>query len=135
MNVTWPCPMSCWNSKRSPARMGPAHGRPARSTVTFRRGPTRARSRRLDSRPRRARGDVAPGRPPHHFRLLSDGLLGYAWPKWVKAGEKSEFRVHSVEPYQLSLWRYGIKKEPIRSLGWFDEHGPRATMQITPDGD
>ena len=43
--------------------------------------------------------DVAPGRPPHHFRLLSDGLLGYAWPKWVKAGEKSEFRVHSVEPY------------------------------------
>ena len=44
---------------------------------------------------------VAPGMPPHQFRLLSDGLLGYAWPKWVKAGEKSEFRVHSVEPYQL----------------------------------
>ena len=79
--------------------------------------------------------EVAPGRPPHQFRLLSDGLLGYAWPKWVKAGEKSEFRVHSVEPYQLSLWRYGIGKEFIRSLGWFDEHGPRATMQITPDGD
>jgi hypothetical protein len=79
--------------------------------------------------------DIAPAQKPHQFRLLSDGLLGYAWPKWVKAGEKSEFRVHSVEPYQLSLWRYGIKKEPIRSLGWFDEHGPRATMQITPDGD
>jgi N,N-dimethylformamidase len=79
--------------------------------------------------------DIAPGQKPHQFRLLSDSLLGYAWPKWVRAGEKSEFRVHSVEPYQLSLWRYGINKELIRSLGWFDEHGPRATMQITPDGD
>jgi N,N-dimethylformamidase len=78
---------------------------------------------------------IAPGGPPHQFRLLSDGLLGYAWPKWVKAGETSEFRVHSVEPYQLSLWRYGIRKELVRGLGWFDEHGPRATMQITPDGD
>jgi N,N-dimethylformamidase len=72
---------------------------------------------------------------PRHFRLLSDGLLGYAWPKWVRTGEKSEFRVHSVEMYKLELWRYGWKKELIRSIGWFDEHGPRATMQITPDGD
>jgi N,N-dimethylformamidase len=79
--------------------------------------------------------EIAHSQPPHQFRLLSDGLLGYAWPKWVKAGAQSEFRVHSVEPYQLSLWRYGFKKELIRSLGWFDEHGPRATMQITPDGD
>jgi len=79
--------------------------------------------------------DVAETRAPHHFRLLADGLLGYAWPKWVKAGEKSEFRIHSVEPYQLSLWRYGIEKKLVRSLGWYDEHGPRATMQITPDGD
>src|ERR1700756_2213479 len=34
---------------------------------------------------------------PYHFRLLSDCLLGYPWPKWVKSGEKSEFRVHSPE--------------------------------------
>ena len=34
---------------------------------------------------------------PHQFRLLSEKLLGYAWPKWVKSGEKSEFRVHSPE--------------------------------------
>jgi hypothetical protein len=81
------------------------------------------------------RVDLAPGKPPQHFRLLSDCLLGYAWPKWVKSGERSEFRVHSVEPYQLGLWRFGIRKEHVRSLGWFDEHGPRATMQITPDGD
>ncbi len=72
---------------------------------------------------------------PHQFRLLSDCLLGYAWPKWVRSGETSEFRVHSVEPYRLSLWRYGWKKEFVRLLGWFDEHGPRAVMQITPDGD
>lgn len=76
-----------------------------------------------------------PVRQPHHFRLLSHGLLGYAWPKWVKSGEKSEFRVHALEAYRLDLWRYGIEKEHIKPLGWFDEHGPRATMQITPDGD
>ena len=72
---------------------------------------------------------------PHHFRLLSDGLLGYMSPRCVKAGEKSEFRVHAVEEYELELWRYGEEKEFIRRIGTFDEHGPRATMQITPDGD
>src|SRR5205809_677351 len=72
---------------------------------------------------------------PHQFRLLKDGLLGYAWPKWVRAGEHAEFRVHSHSPYKLDLWRYGWKKELVRPLGWFDEHGPRATVQITPDGD
>ena len=72
---------------------------------------------------------------PYQFRLLSDSLYGYMWPKWVKSGERSEFRVHSVEAYKLSLWRYGLEKEFVRLLGWFDEHGPRSTMQITPDGD
>ncbi|MGH9325154.1 MAG: N,N-dimethylformamidase beta subunit family domain-containing protein [Terriglobia bacterium] len=72
---------------------------------------------------------------PRQFRLLRDGLLGYMWPQWLKAGFSSEFRVHSVEEYQLSLWHYGWKKEFVRMIGWYDEHGPRATMQITPDGD
>jgi hypothetical protein len=72
---------------------------------------------------------------PYQFRLLSDNLYGYMWPKWVKSGERGEFRVHAVEAYKLSLWRYGLEKEFIRPLGWFDEHGPRSTMQITPDGD
>ena len=72
---------------------------------------------------------------PHHFRLLSDGLSGYVWPKWVRSGESGEFRVHSVEQYQLELWRYGWMPEFVRNLGWHDEHGPRATMQVTPDGD
>jgi hypothetical protein len=73
--------------------------------------------------------------PPYHFRLLADGLLGYAWPRAVRAGESAEFRVHSVEPYKIELWHYGWEKTLIRGLGWHDEHGPRATMQITPDGD
>jgi hypothetical protein len=77
---------------------------------------------------------VEPGRP-YRFRLLSDRLLGYIWPKWTRSGEKGEFRVHSVEQYRLSLYRYGLEKEFVRLLGWFDEHGPRAVMQITPDGD
>ncbi len=75
------------------------------------------------------------GGGPYQFRLLADGLLGYAWPKWVRSGEKSEFRVHAVEAYTLGLWRYGLRKESVRNLGWFDEHGPRATMQVSPDGD
>ena len=41
-----------------------------------------------------------PRKQPHQFRLLADGLLGYAWPKCVRSGESSEFRVHSVEPYK-----------------------------------
>lgn len=72
---------------------------------------------------------------PHQLRLLSDRLLGYMWPRWVRSGERSEFRVHSLAPYRLSLWRYGQTREFVRTLGWFDEHGPRATMQVTPDGD
>lgn len=71
----------------------------------------------------------------YHFRMLSDCILGYVWPRSVKSGDRSEFRVHSPEPYRLSLWRYGWRREFVKLLGWFDEHGPRAVMQITPDGD
>jgi hypothetical protein len=76
-----------------------------------------------------------PGDCPFHFRLLADRLWGYAWPKWIRSGEASDFRVHSPEPYHLSLWRYGWEPAEIQSLGWHDEHAPRATAQITPDGD
>jgi hypothetical protein len=71
---------------------------------------------------------------PVHFRLLSDRLLGYAWPKWCRAGDRVEFRVHAVEPYKLGLWRYGLRKEFVRNVGWYDDHGPRAAMQVLPDG-
>jgi N,N-dimethylformamidase len=81
-----------------------------------------------------SRVDV-PADPPHQFRLLSDSLYGYVWPKWARAGETSVFRVHSVEPYKLELWRYGWEPEFALALGWHDEHAPRAVMQVTPDGD
>jgi hypothetical protein len=74
------------------------------------------------------------GNGPVHFRLLGDGLLGYAWPKWCRSGDPVEFRVHTVEPYKLGLWRYGLQKEFVRNLGWYDNHGPRACMQTLPDG-
>jgi N,N-dimethylformamidase len=72
---------------------------------------------------------------PYQFRLLRKRLLGYVWPKWVKSGEEGEFRVHSPTAYKLELWRYGMKKERMRTIGWFDEHAPEACLQITPDGD
>jgi N,N-dimethylformamidase len=72
---------------------------------------------------------------PAQFRLLSERILGYVWPKWVRAGETGSLRVHSPEPYRLSLVRHGREAVHTRLLGWFDEHGPRATVQVTPDGD
>ena len=72
---------------------------------------------------------------PLQFRLLSDGIVGYMWPKWVRGGETSEYRIHSVEAYQLSLWRYGLKRELVETVTWMDEHGPQANRQILPDGD
>jgi hypothetical protein len=78
--------------------------------------------------------EIAGGKP-YQFRLLSDYLLGFMWPKWTRSGDRSEIRAHGSEQYQLTLWRYGLEKEFAGMLGWFDEHGPRATVQITPDGD
>lgn len=75
------------------------------------------------------------GEAPYQFRLLSDAMAGFAWPKWITSGSRGEFRIHSVEPFRLTLWRYGLKREFVRLLGWHDEHGVRAMMQITPDGD
>jgi N,N-dimethylformamidase len=82
---------------------------------------------------KRVQAKLAPDRPAQ-FRLLSDGLLGYAWPKWCRGGERVEFRVHTVEPYKLALWRYGLDKTFVRNIGWYDNHGPRAAMQTVPDG-
>jgi hypothetical protein len=74
------------------------------------------------------------GAKPVHFRLLSDRLLGYAWPRWCRGGDKVTWRVHTIEPYKLGLWRYGLEKQFLRNLGWYDNHGPRACMQTLPDG-
>lgn len=73
---------------------------------------------------------------PYRFRLLSDRLLGYAWPKWARSGEQSELRIHAQEPFQASLWRYGWTKEQVADLGLFDDgFAPGANRQILPDGD
>ncbi|MBO35117.1 MAG: N,N-dimethylformamidase, partial [Verrucomicrobiales bacterium] len=72
--------------------------------------------------PKRVELTVTEGMEPYHFRLLSDSLLGYIWPKWVRAGESAEFRLHSATRYKLELFRYGLKREFIRAVGWFDEH-------------
>lgn len=72
---------------------------------------------------------------PYQFRLLGLNLRGYMWPKWAVSGERSEIRAHSREQFQLSLWRYGLQKEHVRTLSWYDEHGPNAVEQISPDGD
>jgi N,N-dimethylformamidase len=83
---------------------------------------------------KRCTADLAPGQI-HQFRMLSEGLTGYVWPKWVRSGDSGSVRVHSPEPYRLSLARLGADAEPPAVIGWFDEHGPRATVQVTPDGD
>ena len=46
---------------------------------------------------------------PRQFRLLSDGLIGYMWPKWCRAGEKSEFRVHAAD---------ATSRQPTSSTRW-----------------
>jgi hypothetical protein len=72
---------------------------------------------------------------PARIRLLSDTIYGYMWPKWSRGGEHAEMRVHSPEPYRAELWRYGLRKERVELLGWFDEHGPQAMRQVLPDTD
>jgi len=79
--------------------------------------------------------DLAMGDPPRQFRLLSDRLTGYVWPRWVRAGEPGELCFHSPVAYRLTLARYGATREYVRTIGWYDEHGPNAVLQITPDGD
>ncbi|HVU77603.1 MAG TPA: N,N-dimethylformamidase beta subunit family domain-containing protein [Gaiellaceae bacterium] len=73
--------------------------------------------------------------PPAQLRLLSETLYGFAWPKWVRAGDRASLHVHSPRPYRLALARLGAEAGDERVLGWFDEHGPRTTVQPTPDGD
>ncbi len=97
-----------------PARSRPARGRRARSTSSCRPGRTRSRFRSPASAPRACTSTSRRARPPHHFRLLSDGLLGYAWPKWVKAGRK----VRVPGPFRRAL--------STESLAVRDQEGARS---------
>lgn len=72
--------------------------------------------------------------PPVQIRLLRSRLLGYVWPKAVRAGDPYELRISSPHPYRCELWRYGATREFVAHLG-HGEHPPGATAQVTPDGD
>ncbi|MGH7291772.1 MAG: N,N-dimethylformamidase beta subunit family domain-containing protein, partial [Myxococcota bacterium] len=72
---------------------------------------------------------------PLRLRLLSDGLLGYVWPKCATAGAMAELRIHADAPYELSLWRYGWERECVADLGRFDPYSPDGLRQVLPDGD
>ena len=84
---------------------------------------------------KRIQMSVEEGCDRYHFRLLSDRMRGFMWPKWVPAGQASEYCIHSTDAFRLDLWRYGWRKQFVKSFGWCGEHGPRAMAQITPDGD
>ncbi|QOS14093.1 amidotransferase domain protein (plasmid) [Haloferax gibbonsii] len=73
----------------------------------------------------------------HDFRLLSaDRMYGYAWPKWIRAGERGQYRVHTpFEETKITLWRYGEKKEFVETVGWYYDQGPRNGVQKLPDVD
>lgn len=76
---------------------------------------------------KRVHVEVRDDAPPVRFRLLSDTLVGFVWPRWVRAGEHGELRFHATEPYRLARWRYGRQPEHVRVLGWLREG-------IGPDG-
>ncbi len=69
------------------------------------------------------------------FRLMPRELLGYASPIAVRSGEQGTYHINAPEETQVSLWRYGERKERIRLLDWHGEHGPGATAQMLPTGD
>lgn len=80
-------------------------------------------------------GAILPADFPLRFRMLSNALVGYAWPKWVRAGDDSELRINTADGFDLSLWRYGWERQHILDIGRFDVHPPGALLQILPDGD
>lgn len=84
--------------------------------------------------PKRVRASFAPGRPVQ-FRLLSDRPYGYAWPKWVRAGELAQLRIHAACDYEVDLWRHGWEREHVTSIGTFEDHPPRSLRQVLPDAD
>ena len=71
----------------------------------------------------------------HHFRLLSDNISGYVWPKWVRSGDTGQVRLHSPRDAVVSLWRYGWEREFVTELGHLTDEPRGAYCQILPDGD
>lgn len=73
----------------------------------------------------------------HDFRLLSaDQMYGFAWPKWIRAGETGQYRVHTpTEEVKVTLWRYGEEKEFVETVAWYYDQGPKNGIQKLPDRD
>ena len=94
-----------------------------------------SRLRKTASAPRASRCTVDPA-TPYQFRLLSDGLLGLRVAE-VGAQPASGPSSASTRSSRTSSrsGATGCERSSSALLGWFDEHGPRAVMQITPDGD
>ena len=134
MSDTSPSPTCSWSSRSSPNRADrtrPGRGRPARSTSTFLpdvQGLAREGGVRVEKRP----DTVKPGAEPHQFRLLSGRPARLRLAEVGEAGEKSEFRVHSVEPYKLSLWRYGLAKERAATLDGSTSTAPAPRCRSRP---
>ena len=79
--------------------------------------------------------DVAPGCRAAPVPAARRPPLGYAWPKWARAGDRVELRVHSPGPYVASLWHYGWERRHVRDIGRFESFGPGGDRQVVPDGD
>ena len=77
--------------------------RPARRAATASRSPrTGFGAKRVDDRRSTRRSRTSSACSPTACSA-TPGRSGCA------RGERSEFRVHAVEPYQLTLWRYGLR--------------------------
>ena len=113
----------------------PARGPLARSSPTFPPGPYTVTLQKDGFGPKRGQVNIHPDRP-HHFRLLAHPVARLRLAQVGPSGRASRVprpRARSLPPRFVALRL--AKKSTSAPLGWFDEHGPRATMQITPDGD
>jgi len=68
-------------------------------------------------------------KPPELVRLLEDKICAYQDKLWFVPGEVAAVRVHSPVSYTAVLFRYGIQKEIVSSLGKKDSQ-----LQRVPDG-
>ena len=77
-----------------------------------------ADAKRVTSDRRSSSADLR-GSEPYQFRLLlGSGIVGYMWPKWVRAGEQAEFRVHAGGAVSAHSVALRIAEEMVRMLGW-----------------
>ena len=86
--------------------------------------------RRRASAQSASRSNLARGRST--FACSPTGCSATPGRSGAAAASRSSSASTAVEPYKLALWRYGLQKEFVRNLGWYDDHGPRAAMQTRP---